>query len=179
MSWPYILCKDNPQLTIHPTYIHIILSNICAVIIAFETFARGGCEDICDTDCNPNQFMDVSVFLQIVGFSMMALSTIGVCSHFLICPNSNDPTTPSKKQLIFNIIIIIYYVTWVGIGFYIREQLRDECKDTPKYKMFFAWCIIYSVSAAGSIYNLLNQNFCDKKGKDQEKEQELNVDVRV
>mmetsp|Transcript_4901 Transcript_4901/g.4289 ORF Transcript_4901/g.4289 Transcript_4901/m.4289 type:complete len:163 (-) Transcript_4901:269-757(-) len=133
--------------------------NICAIVFAFEEYSRDGCTDVCDTNCNPDQFMDVTLFLQIVGFTMMGLSIVSVCSHFLICPppDPDQPNIPSVPQLIFNVIIIIYYFAWVIVGFVLRDQLSDKCKDTDKGKMFFAWCIIYAISASGSCYNISKQ----------------------
>ena len=103
--------------------------------------------------------MDVTLFLQIVGFTMMGLSIVSVCSHFLICPppDPDQPNIPSVPQLIFNVIIILYYIAWVIVGFVLRGQTTDACKDTDKGKMMFAWCIIYAISASGSCYNISKQ----------------------
>ena len=143
----------------------IVFSNICAIVFAFEEYTRGGCTDICDANCNENQFMDVTLFLQIVGFTLTALSIVRVFSRLLICPppDPNEPSIPSIPQLIMDVIVMIYYTAWVIVGFVLRGQLTEQCRGTDKGKMMLAWCIFHIIAGGYRLYAIFKALYVHSK----------------
>ena len=127
-----------------------------AVIFAFETYSRDGCEDACDIICNDDQFMDVTLFLQVVGFSFMGISLISVCLLIFIVGSEDRSDTGVAVVICFRVISILYILSWLIVGWILRSETSDECKDTPKGRVLYAWCILYSFSICNACYSLSN-----------------------
>ena len=147
-----------------------LFSNICAVAFGFSTFPSDGCDDACDKDCNSEnkQMMDVSLFLQIVGISMIVCTSFNMFIQWKLCPPSRDhPDIPSKTGLTFESVYLIFCLIMVIVGLVLWSQITVDCGDSPQAHMMLAWCIFYVIIVlnAGRVYYHYIGKLCDKQNQ--------------
>ena len=109
--------------------------------------------------------MDVSAFLQIVGFLMIPYAAINCFIQWNLCPPSDDePGIPSKTGLTFEIVYIIFFCSMVIVGIVLTTQITVDCGDTPQARMMLAWCIFYVIMGlnAWRIYYFYIKELCKK-----------------
>eukprot|EP01084_Bolivina_argentea_P130804 230924_1 len=123
--------------------------NIVAVVISFNEYEHSSCvsDDVCSEECNPDAMMDVSLYLQVAGFSMMGLTLLSLCTQYLIFPPPDgNYQSASGPQIVISLLIVCYEIVWAIIGLVIDAEAIEGCRESPKGQMLLAWAIIYLIA---------------------------------
>ena len=77
------------------------------------------------------------------------------CLLPVTCENAQVPVAqvvPGAVALCLSYVFNTFRLVWTIIEFVLRTQVNDECNDTPKGTMVFAWSVVTIIGAVCQIF---------------------------